>query len=92
MLPITLILWAYLVLINLATFGAFALDKVAAENQRRRTPEMKLLGLALIGGSAGALIAQQFLRHKTRKQPFRALLFAIIALHVIAAALWLTTR
>ncbi len=92
MLPITLILWAYLVLINLATFGAFALDKVAAENQRRRTPELTLLGLALIGGSAGALIAQQFLRHKTRKQPFRALLIAIIALHVIAAALWLTTR
>jgi uncharacterized membrane protein YsdA (DUF1294 family) len=91
-LPITLILWAYLVLINLATFGAFALDKVAAETGRRRTPETTLLMLALIGGSLGAFTAQQVLRHKTRKQPFRALLLAIIALHVIAAVLWLTMR
>jgi uncharacterized membrane protein YsdA (DUF1294 family) len=89
MLPITLILVSYFVLINLATFGAFALDKVAAENQRRRTPEMTLLGLAFIGGSLGALTAQQLLRHKTRKQPFRAILIAIAALHIIGAATYL---
>jgi uncharacterized membrane protein YsdA (DUF1294 family) len=92
MQPLTAILWIYLVLINLATFGAFALDKAAAENQRRRTPEMTLLGMALAGGSLGALAAQQLLRHKTRKQPFRALLVAIVALHIVAAILWLTMR
>jgi uncharacterized membrane protein YsdA (DUF1294 family) len=89
MLSITLILWAYLVLINLATFGAFALDKVAAENRRRRTPETTLLGLALAGGSLGALTAQRFLRHKTRKQPFRAILIAIAALQVVGAVVYL---
>lgn len=89
MLPITLVFWAYLAFINLVTFGAFALDKVAAQNQRRRTPEATLLGLAFVGGSIGALMAQQFLRHKTRKQPFRSILIAIAALHVIAAAVYL---
>jgi uncharacterized membrane protein YsdA (DUF1294 family) len=90
MLPITL-LWAYLVLINLATFGAFALDKIAAENHRRRTSETTLLGLALAGGSLAALTAQQLLRHKTRKQPFRALLIAIAALHVVGAVMYLSS-
>jgi uncharacterized membrane protein YsdA (DUF1294 family) len=83
MLPVTIIVWAYVVLINLLTFGAFALDKAAAENRRRRTPEITLLSLALVGGSLGALTAQQLLRHKTRKQPFRAILIAIAALHII---------
>jgi len=78
---------AYLVIVNLLTFGAFALDKAAAESNRRRTPEATLLALAFIGGSIGALAAQQVLRHKTRKQPFRAILIAIAAFHIVAGLL-----
>lgn len=83
-------LWIYFAAINLVTFGAFALDKAAAQSDRRRTPETTLLALALIGGSLGALAAQQILRHKTRKQPFRAILIAIAAIHIVGAALYLT--
>jgi uncharacterized membrane protein YsdA (DUF1294 family) len=41
-----------------------------------------------MGGSLGAVTAQHMLRHKTRKQPFRGLLFAIIALHIAAVVVW----
>jgi uncharacterized membrane protein YsdA (DUF1294 family) len=81
--------WIYLAAINVVTFGAFARDKIAAGNDRRRTPETTLLTLALIGGSIGALTAQQLLRHKTHKQPFRALLITIAVMHLAGAiAFW----
>jgi uncharacterized membrane protein YsdA (DUF1294 family) len=80
-------LWIYLALINATAFGAFAFDKAAAQSNRRRTPETTLLALAFIGGSLGALVAQQILRHKTRKQPFRAILIAIAGFHIVAALL-----
>lgn len=72
----------YLVLANLCAFGAFAIDKAAAENRRWRIPENTLLMLAFVGGSLGALIGQQVMRHKTRKQPFRSQLIMIALLHI----------
>ncbi|MBP6012605.1 MAG: DUF1294 domain-containing protein [Alphaproteobacteria bacterium] len=86
-MPLTL--WTYLAAINLFTFAAFALDKAAAESNRPRTPELTLLSLAFIGGSLGALTAQQVLRHKTRKQPFGGILIAVAALHVVGAILYI---
>lgn len=76
--------------VNGAAFLMFWMDKSAAREGRRRVPEATLLGLALVGGSAGAKIAQRRFRHKTRKQPFRALLNGIVLLHLggIAVLLW----
>ena len=62
-------------------------DKRAAELGRRRTPERDLLTLAFIGGTAGALVAQQMLRHKTRKEPFRSTLWTLAALHLVLVAI-----
>jgi len=73
----------YLVVINIVTFVTFAWDKYSAIDGEWRISEKTLLMLALIGGTAGAIIAQQKLRHKTRKQPFRALLISIAGLHVL---------
>ncbi|MBL8553853.1 MAG: DUF1294 domain-containing protein [Phenylobacterium sp.] len=70
---------AYLTAINAGTFAAFALDKRAAGRRERRTPERTLLLLAALGGSPAAVAAQQMLRHKTRKEPFRTLLWTIVA-------------
>lgn len=67
--------------INLAAFLAFWWDKEAARAGGWRVREDTLLGLAVIGGSLGALAAQRMLRHKTRKQPFRTGLPAIVAVH-----------
>lgn len=82
-------LLAYLAAINLIAFTAMAADKQWAIDNRPRIPERVLLTLALAGGSPGAVAAQQWLRHKTRKEPFRTVLWAIAVAQVAAAAaLW----
>ena len=60
-----------LILLNLLTFGLFALDKHKAKSCRWRIPEVVLLVLAAIGGSIGALMAMTLFRHKTQKKAFR---------------------
>ncbi|TAV89245.1 DUF1294 domain-containing protein [Rhizobium leguminosarum] len=77
-----IIKWDILFLVlNLSAFSIYFMDKQAARHGRRRISERTLLILALIGGSLGALAAQQLLRHKTRKEPFRSILAAILILH-----------
>jgi uncharacterized membrane protein YsdA (DUF1294 family) len=80
---------AYLLAVNAATFAAFAFDKRAAARGTWRTPERRLLMFAAMGGTPGAICAQQVLRHKTRKEPFRTSLWTIFgvqaALLVFAA-------
>lgn len=72
-----------LVLINLVTFALFGIDKALARGQRRRVPEARLLGLALLGGTPGAYAGRAVFRHKTRKQPFSGDLFRIAVLQVV---------
>jgi len=64
------------------TFLAYALDKSAASSGAWRTPENTLHMLSLAGGWPGALLAQQFLRHKSTKQPFRQVFWATALLNV----------
>ena len=87
MTVITIIKWVALFLaLNLFVFSIYFLDKQAARDGRRRVSERTLLTLALIGGSLGAVAAQQLLRHKTRKEPFRSILAGILILHGALAA------
>ncbi|WP_438749010.1 DUF1294 domain-containing protein [Pararhizobium sp. O133] len=81
---------AIILLINIVTFCVFWWDKDAARAGDWRVPESRLLGLALIGGSLGAVAAQKILRHKTRKEPFRTQLLLIVALHAIGLLGWLS--
>lgn len=74
-----------LVVVNLWTILRFWQDKQRAVVGQRRIPESSLLGLAMIGGSPGALLARHFFRHKTKKQPFSSRLFLIVALQTMAA-------
>jgi uncharacterized membrane protein YsdA (DUF1294 family)/cold shock CspA family protein len=69
---------------SLITFIAYALDKSAAARGASRTPEITLHGLSLAGGWPGALLAQQFLRHKTTKAEFRAVFWGTVAVNVVA--------
>jgi uncharacterized membrane protein YsdA (DUF1294 family) len=78
----------YLAVINAMAFLAFASDKRRAVAGIRRTPEQTLLGLAAIGGSIGALAGQQMFRHKTRKEPFRTILWSIVAIQLGALVGW----
>jgi len=72
------------ILLNLLTFAAFGLDKALARAQRRRIPEARLLGLALIGGTPGAYAGRALFRHKTRKQPFVSQLHATALFQLVA--------
>lgn len=73
----------YAVAINTAAYLAFAWDKYCARNQMWRVQEQTLLLLAAVGGTLGALIGQRTLRHKTRKEPFRSYLHAIVVIQII---------
>ena len=61
----------YLFVINVITFAAFGLDKRKAKKRKFRIRESVLLGLALIGGSLGAMAGMFLFHHKTRKPAFR---------------------
>jgi uncharacterized membrane protein YsdA (DUF1294 family)/cold shock CspA family protein len=84
-----LVLVAYAV-ISAITFIAYAIDKSAAQAGRWRTSEATLHLLALAGGWPGALLAQQTLRHKSKKRSFRAVLWITVLLNCAAFA-WLHT-
>ena len=71
--------------INLIAFLAFGWDKRQAERDGSRIAERTLIGLALFGGALGALIGQQVFRHKTKKQPFRTLLWLAAVINLLAA-------
>jgi uncharacterized membrane protein YsdA (DUF1294 family)/cold shock CspA family protein len=84
------ILYLYLAA-SAVTFLIYAKDKRAARRNRWRTPESTLHTLALIGGWPGALIAQQVLRHKSRKNAFQFAFWATVVLNCVAFG-WLFTE
>ncbi|XAW88000.1 cold shock and DUF1294 domain-containing protein [Vibrio sp. CDRSL-10 TSBA] len=71
-------------LLSLFTYLMYARDKNAALQGHWRTPEKTLHLLALAGGWPGALWAQNQLRHKSQKQPFKTILWLTIALNIVA--------
>jgi uncharacterized membrane protein YsdA (DUF1294 family) len=89
-LPLTSVLVGYAVA-SVIAFAAYGLDKRAARHGQRRTPERTLHIIELLGGWPGALLAQQFFRHKTRDQSFRLVFFSIVALH-LAVWVWMIVR
>jgi uncharacterized membrane protein YsdA (DUF1294 family)/cold shock CspA family protein len=72
---------AYL-LVSLATFVAYALDKSAARNGQWRTPEATLHWFSVACGWPGALLAQQLLRHKLSKPEFVSKYWATVVVNV----------
>ena len=72
----------YVIVINAVAYGMFALDKTAAVRGEWRISEGALLLVALFGGSVGAITAQQRLRHKSRKEPFRSMLYGTVLLQM----------
>jgi uncharacterized membrane protein YsdA (DUF1294 family) len=77
-----------LALVSLAAFGAYAHDKSAAAAGRWRTPERTLHLLGLLGGWPGALLAQQWWRHKTRKTAFVVTFWCTAVLNTAALVAW----
>lgn len=83
------LLIAYLALINVVTFFAFGIDKLAATASNRRTPEKTLWILTAIGGSIGALAGMEFFKHKRRKVSFYSVVVLLFLLHVMLVYLFI---
>ncbi len=75
-------------LMNALSYWLYAQDKEAAQLGNRRIPENSLHVVAFLGGWPAAWLAQQKLRHKTQKQPFRQIYFCTIGFNIILI-LWL---
>lgn len=75
-----IILAVYLVA-SLLTFFMYAMDKSAAQRGTWRISESTLHLISLVGGWPGALVAQQKIRHKSKKQSFRFVFWITVALN-----------
>ena len=77
-------LW-YLAGINMAALLLYGWDKYCAVRHRWRVSEAMLLGIAVVGGSVGAVLAMQFFRHKTKHLKFRLGIPLILAFQLVGA-------
>ncbi|WP_299801927.1 cold shock and DUF1294 domain-containing protein [uncultured Shewanella sp.] len=75
---ISLWLLLYFITTSLVTFIAYGWDKRSARKKRWRVSEFKLQLLSLVGGWPGALLAQQWLRHKSSKGRFKFVLWLTV--------------
>lgn len=73
----------YLVAVNVVTFFLYGIDKWKAKRSKWRIPEATLLGLAVIGGSIGALLGMKVWHHKTQHKEFRFGVPAIIIIQLL---------
>ena len=76
----------YLLLINALAFVLMLVDKQKARRNLWRIPESTLIGIAVIGGSAGTLLGMYTFRHKTRHIKFTIGVPVILALQLALAA------
>lgn len=74
---------AFIIAINVVTFGLYAFDKSRAQRDGRRVPELILHILAGAGGAVGGLAGQWLLNHKTRKPLFHIVLWSSLLVHVL---------
>ena len=74
--------------VNIIAFLMYGADKYRATRKKWRIPEKVLIGIALCGGSAGALLGMYVFHHKTRKNKFRIgipLIFVVQIIVVVSA-------
>ena len=73
----------YLILINAVSFILMLVDKYKARKNLWRIPEATLLGIAVLGGSFGAILGMHAARHKTKHLKFSLGLPLILGLQCI---------
>jgi uncharacterized membrane protein YsdA (DUF1294 family) len=72
-----LITYIYL-FFSLSSCLIYAIDKRAARKQKQRVAENTLHIFSILSGWPGAILAQQWLRHKTQKKSFRRLFWTTV--------------
>ncbi|QJD60895.1 DUF1294 domain-containing protein [Pseudomonas sp. gcc21] len=74
---------------SLISYLMYRSDKRSAIASRQRIPEKWLHLSEGVGGWPGALMAQQLLRHKTRKLSYQLMFWLIVLLHQLFWFDWL---
>ena len=76
-------LLAYILIINLLSFFAFAYDKHKAKKNGWRIKNGLLLALSFMGGAVGGLFAMKVFRHKTKKTYYKLGLPLMVLMQVL---------
>lgn len=63
-------IFIYLIAVNVIAFFLYGIDKLKAKKNKWRIPERTLIGVAVVGGSLGALAGMLVWRHKTQHAKF----------------------
>ena len=77
----------YLVVINVATFLTYGIDKWKAKKSLWRIREASLLGLAVLGGSIGAWLGMKVWHHKTMHEKFKYGIPLILVVQIVIVLL-----
>ena len=78
-----MILVYWLILVNLAAFILYGMDKSYAKKGARRIPEKTLLLWAFLGGSIGAFLGMKVFHHKTLKPKFAVTVPLLMVLELV---------
>jgi len=82
-----LVVLAIYLVVSAVTFRVYRDDKAKAQRHQWRTGEGTLILLGLLGGWPGALVAQQFFHHKTKKTSFRNKFWASVVFNCVGLVL-----
>ncbi|MBR7153348.1 MAG: DUF1294 domain-containing protein [Candidatus Methanomethylophilaceae archaeon] len=80
-----LIFLVVFLILNIASFAAYLMDKRKAQKKEWRTKESTLLLFGLVG-PFGAVAGMEYARHKTQKAKFK-LNYVFLGIHLILIAL-----
>ena len=80
-------MWPGYALMSVLTFALYNQDKWAAKHGHWRISEKTLQTMALLGGWPGAVLGQQWLRHKSSKTEFQLQFWLYVLLHIVVM-LW----
>ena len=80
-------LYVYLAAMNLLDFVLMGVDKSKSKRGAWRIPEVRLLLVAVIGGSVGGILGMLLFRHKTRHAAFALGLPVILLVQLVLAYL-----
>lgn len=86
------VLILYLTIINITALIMYGTDKRRAIKKKWRIPEKYLIGVAIAGGSVGAIAGMYLFRHKTKHFKFTFGVPLVLIIQVIIFALVLKAR
>ena len=80
-------IYIYIVAINALALALMLMDKYKAKKNLWRIPEATLMGVAVIGGSLGAVIGMRLFRHKTKHPKFSVGIPVLLVIHIVLGIL-----